>query len=81
MAHPDGLIRHDHAAGEPQLFDIPVAQANSIIEPHAVAKQSGWTLISLDNEHLTRLGSIIMVRTPATVLAELVPPTSPASAV
>jgi predicted nucleic acid-binding protein len=47
----------------------------------AVAQQSGCTLISLDTEHLTRLGSIIMVRTPATVLADLVPPTSPSSAV
>jgi hypothetical protein len=47
----------------------------------AVAQQSGYTFISLDNEHLTRLGSIIMVRTPAMVLADLAPPTSPSSAV
>jgi hypothetical protein len=38
-------------------------------------------LISLDHEHLTRLGSIVMVRTPAVVLAELIPPTSPSSTV
>jgi predicted nucleic acid-binding protein len=47
----------------------------------AVAQQAGCTLISLDQEHLTRLGSIVIVRTPAAVLAELVPPTSPSSAV
>ena len=46
----------------------------------AVAQQPGCTLISLDNEHLTRLRSIVIVRTPATVLAELIPPTSPSSA-
>jgi predicted nucleic acid-binding protein len=47
----------------------------------AVAQQAGSTLISLDHEHLTRLGSIVMVRTPAAVLTELVPPTSPSSGV
>jgi predicted nucleic acid-binding protein len=47
----------------------------------AVAQQVGCTLISLDHEHLTRLGSIVVVRTPAAALAELVPPTSPSSAV
>ena len=46
----------------------------------AVAQQAGCTLISLDHEHLTRLGSIVMVRTSAAVLAELIPPTSPSFA-
>jgi predicted nucleic acid-binding protein len=46
----------------------------------AVAQQAGCTLISLDHEHLSRLGSIVTVHTPAAVLAELVPPTSPSSA-
>jgi len=46
----------------------------------AVAQQAGCTLISLANEHLTRLGSIVMVRTPAAVLAELITPTPPSSA-
>jgi predicted nucleic acid-binding protein len=46
----------------------------------AVAQQAGCTLISLDHEHLMRLGSIVMVRTPAAVLAELISPTSPSSA-
>jgi predicted nucleic acid-binding protein len=46
----------------------------------AVAQQAGCTLISLDSEHLTRLGSIVMVRTPAVVLADLTPPTAPSSA-
>jgi predicted nucleic acid-binding protein len=45
----------------------------------AVAQQAGCTLISLDHEHLTRLGSIVMVCTPAAVLAELISPTSPSS--
>jgi hypothetical protein len=34
---PDGFIRHDHAAGEQEFFDIAVAQAEAIIELHAVA--------------------------------------------
>jgi predicted nucleic acid-binding protein len=46
----------------------------------AVAQQSGSTLISLDHEHLTRLGSILVIRTPTAALADLVPPTSPSSA-
>jgi predicted nucleic acid-binding protein len=46
----------------------------------AVAQQAGCTLISLDHEHLTRLGSVVLVRTPAVVLAELVPPTTASSA-
>ena len=46
----------------------------------AVAHQAGCTLISLDHEHLTRLGSIVMVRTSAAVLAELIPPTPPSFA-
>jgi predicted nucleic acid-binding protein len=45
----------------------------------AVAQQAGCTLISLDHEHLTRLGSIVIVRTPTAVLADLVPPSSPSS--
>ncbi len=36
----------------------------------AVAVQSGCTLISLDNEHLTRLVGIVPVLTPATVLSK-----------
>jgi len=37
----------------------------------AVAQQAGGTLISLDNEHLTRLAGLISVQTPAAALAEL----------
>ena len=44
------------------------------------AQQAGCTLISLDHEHLTRLGSMVTVHTPATALAELIPPTPPSSA-
>jgi predicted nucleic acid-binding protein len=47
----------------------------------AVAQQAGCTLISLDHEHLTRLGRIVIVRTPTAVLADLVPPSSPSSTV
>lgn len=45
----------------------------------AVAVQAGCTLITLDNEHLTRLGSLVTVRTPAVALAELLPPTQTTS--
>jgi predicted nucleic acid-binding protein len=37
----------------------------------AVAQQAGCTLISLDNEHLTRLAGLISVQTPEAALAEL----------
>ncbi len=37
----------------------------------AVAQQAGCTLISLDNEHLTRLAGLIRVQTPEAALAEL----------
>jgi predicted nucleic acid-binding protein len=47
----------------------------------AVAQQVACTLISLNHEHLTRLGSIVTVHTPAAALAELIPPTPPSSAV
>jgi predicted nucleic acid-binding protein len=47
----------------------------------AVAQQAGCTLISLDHEHLTRLGSIVTVHTPAAALAELIPPTPSSSTV
>jgi predicted nucleic acid-binding protein len=38
----------------------------------AVAQQVGCTLISLDNEHLTRLAGLISVQTPEVALAELI---------
>lgn len=41
----------------------------------AVALRSGSTLITLDNEHLTRLVGIVDARTPAAVLPDLTPPT------
>jgi predicted nucleic acid-binding protein len=37
----------------------------------AVAQQTGCTLISLDNEHLTRLSSVISVQTPEAAMTEL----------
>jgi len=44
----------------------------------AVAEQSGCTLITLDNEHLTRLSAIVKTSTPEAALTELKspPPTS-----
>ena len=39
----------------------------------AVAAQSGCTLISLDNEHLTRLVGIVPTRSPASILTDLTP--------
>ncbi len=40
----------------------------------AVAVQANATLISLDNQHLTRLVDVVAARTPAAALAELGPP-------
>lgn len=40
----------------------------------AVARHTASTLISLDNEHLTRLADIVRVQTPEEALAELSPP-------
>ena len=37
----------------------------------AVAQESGSTLVTLDNEHLTRLASLLPVSTPAAALASL----------
>jgi predicted nucleic acid-binding protein len=45
----------------------------------AVAQHTGCTLISLDNEHLTRLAGIVSVQTPEAALAELTPPPEEAS--
>lgn len=42
----------------------------------AVALREGCTLISLDNEHLTRLKNVVAVQTPVDVLPKLVPPLS-----
>src|SRR5262245_18180760 len=40
----------------------------------AVAHEAGSTLVTLDNEHLTRLVNLITVCTPAVALAALTPP-------
>lgn len=45
----------------------------------AVAHQVGSTLISRDNEHLTRLHGILTVRTPEAALSDLTPPSETAS--
>ena len=42
-----------------------------------VAHEAGSTLVTLDNEHLTRLVNLITVCTPAVALATLIPPLSP----
>jgi predicted nucleic acid-binding protein len=39
----------------------------------AVAIKTGFTLISLDREHLTRLTTVITVKTPSDVLTDLTP--------
>jgi predicted nucleic acid-binding protein len=43
----------------------------------AVAVQFRCTLISLDNEHLTRLAGLVTTRTPAAALTGLTPPATP----
>jgi predicted nucleic acid-binding protein len=45
----------------------------------AVAQQEWCPWISLDHEPLTRLGGLVIVRTPAAVLEDSVPPVSPSS--
>jgi hypothetical protein len=44
---PDGLIRHDDATGKQQLFDIPVAEAEPIVEPDAMANDFGRKAVVL----------------------------------
>jgi predicted nucleic acid-binding protein len=43
----------------------------------AVACEAGSTLVTLDNEHLTRLVNLMTVCTPAVALAALAPPPQP----
>ena len=43
----------------------------------AVAREAGSTLVTLDNEHLTRLVNLMTVCTPAVALAALAPPPQP----
>ncbi len=43
----------------------------------AVALRSGTTLITLDHEHLIRLTGIVSTRTPADVLPDLLPSSTP----
>ena len=38
--YPDGLIHNDDTTGKQQLFDIPIAEAEPIVEPDAMA--NGW---------------------------------------
>ncbi len=65
------------------LDDVLAIQALALAAQHrlrgadavyaTVAAQSGCTLISLDNEHLTRLVGIVPTRSPADVLADITP--------
>jgi len=43
----------------------------------AVAREAGSTLVTLDDEHLTRLVNLMTVCTPAVALAALPPPPQP----
>ena len=43
----------------------------------AVAREAGCTLVTSDNEHLTRLVNLMTVCTPAVALAALTPPPQP----
>jgi predicted nucleic acid-binding protein len=43
----------------------------------AVAREAEGTLVTLDNEHLTRLGNLMAVCTPAVALSLLTPPSQP----
>ena len=37
----DGFVGDDDSTGKQQLFDIPIAQAEAVIQPHAVADDLG----------------------------------------
>jgi hypothetical protein len=39
---PDGFVRHHDPAGEQELFDITVAEAEPVVQPHAMADDLGW---------------------------------------
>jgi hypothetical protein len=43
----DGLLRDDHAAGEPPLFDVAVAEAEALLQPAAVADALGRNAVGL----------------------------------
>jgi hypothetical protein len=40
---PNGVVRHHDPAGEPELVDITGAEAEPVIQPHALADAFGWT--------------------------------------
>lgn len=64
----EALVRHALVlAAQHQLRGADAVYA-------AVALHAGCTLISLDREHLTRLKSVVTVRTPAELLPDLVSP-------
>jgi hypothetical protein len=39
---PHSRVRQDDAALGHELFDIPIAQAETEVQPHAVANDLGW---------------------------------------
>jgi len=39
---PTGVVRHHDPAGAPELFDITVAEAAPVVQPHARADDVGW---------------------------------------
>jgi predicted nucleic acid-binding protein len=69
------------------LDDIMVRQALALAAQHglrgadavyaAVAAQAGCTLITLDNEQLTRLVNVVETHTPTELLAKLTSPPAP----
>jgi hypothetical protein len=61
--------------------NVTVVALDVALGDHARALAAQQALISLNHEHLTRLGSIVTVHTPAAALAELILPTPPSSAV
>jgi hypothetical protein len=44
---PNGLIRHDDATGEQELFHVAVAETEPEIEPHPVADDLSWEAVVL----------------------------------
>jgi hypothetical protein len=44
---PDRVVSHDDPAGEQQLFDIAIAQAEAEIQPHCMADDLGGEAVVL----------------------------------
>jgi predicted nucleic acid-binding protein len=83
MAFAEEVFQLPHVTLAP--LDLPlIRQAAALAAQHrlrggdatyaAVALNSGFTLVTLDNEHLTRLAGVVTVQTPEAALSDLSSP-------